>query len=154
MLFGDSFFLDPYADPYGDSTGWTRQFGTDCDLRVFRVKEPKSLELQQKIRISAAHNPEVVGSSPASATKKVLKSKDFRTFSFVSTLKSWMLFSRKTADPYPDPYHDSIQWTRQHQRLFPGHQVPEIRETIRNPPVKFSSLKLCKSNNFALGTVR
>ena len=28
-----------------------------------------------------AHNPEVVGSSPASATKKVLKSKDFRTFS-------------------------------------------------------------------------
>ena len=39
------------------------------DLRVFREKGQKVLLLQQKIPISAAHNPEVVGSSPASATK-------------------------------------------------------------------------------------
>ena len=33
------------------------------------------------------HNPEVVGSSPASATKKVLKSYDFRTFSCALLVK-------------------------------------------------------------------
>ena len=65
---------DPYADPYGDSTGWTRQFGTDCDLRVFLEKGQNALQLQRTIPILAAHNPEVAGSSPASATKKVLKS--------------------------------------------------------------------------------
>ena len=85
--------------------------------------------------------------------KKVLKSYDFRTFSFVLTLKCWTIFLRKPADPYPDPYHDSLQWTRQHQRPFSGHQVPRNRETIGKVPVKFSSLKLCKPNNFALGTV-
>ena len=31
---------------------------------------------------SCAHNPEVVGSSPASATKELLKSRDFRSSSF------------------------------------------------------------------------
>lgn len=64
-----------------------------------------------------------------------------------------MIFSRKPADPYRDPYHDSLQWTRQHQRLFSGHQVPRNRETIEILPVNFYILKLCKSNNFALGTV-
>ena len=61
--------LDPYADPYGDSTGWTQQFGVDYDLRVFFEKGQKALEMQGKIGFLAAHNPEVVGSSPASTTK-------------------------------------------------------------------------------------
>ena len=39
------------------------------DLRVFREKGQKTLQPQRKIPILAAHNPEVVGSSPASATK-------------------------------------------------------------------------------------
>ena len=34
-----------------------------------------------------AHNPEVAGSSPVSATINVLKSQDFRTFSLFSTSK-------------------------------------------------------------------
>ena len=42
----------------------------DYDLRVFREKGPKPLEPQRKIPLFAAHNPEVVGSSPASATIK------------------------------------------------------------------------------------
>ena len=42
----------------------------EYDLRVFREKGQKSLDLQRKIPILAAHNPEVVGSSPASATRK------------------------------------------------------------------------------------
>ena len=36
---------------------------------------------------SCAHNPEVVGSSPASATKELLKSQDFRSFSFYTGQK-------------------------------------------------------------------
>ena len=52
--------LDPYADPYGDSTGWTRQFEVDCDLRVFLGKVLKVVVLQRKMPILAAHNPEVV----------------------------------------------------------------------------------------------
>ena len=72
--------FDPYADPYGDSTGWTRQFGMEYDLRVFREKGLKPLEPQRKIPLSAAHNPEVVGSSPASAT---IKTPDFATKSGV-----------------------------------------------------------------------
>ena len=62
-------WFDPYADPYGDSMGWTRQFGVDYDLRVFLEKGQKALQPQWKIPILAAHNPEVVGSSPASATR-------------------------------------------------------------------------------------
>ena len=72
--------IDPYVDPYGDSTGWTRWFVTDNDLQVFREKEQKALQPQRKIPILAAHNPEVVGSSPASATIKspeILRFQDF-----------------------------------------------------------------------------
>ena len=46
------------------------------------------------------HNPEAVGSSPASATRKVLKSQDFRTF-FALFLPDNLLavFSDPNADP-------------------------------------------------------
>ena len=47
----------------------------DYDLRVFLEKGLKVVVLQRKIPILAAHNPEVVGSSPASAT---IKSTGFR----------------------------------------------------------------------------
>ena len=43
-------------------------------VRKWGEKPPKVVVRQWKIRLRAAHNPEVVGSSPASATKKVLKS--------------------------------------------------------------------------------
>ena len=59
----------------------------EYDLRVFREKGQKTLELQRKIPILAAHNPEVVGSSPASATKKVPKPPRFRNFSFAFCVK-------------------------------------------------------------------
>ena len=95
--------------------------------------------LNQKI---CSHNPEVVGSSPASATKKVLKSKDFRTFSFVSDHKSWVIFYRKPAAPYRDQYHDRIQWTGQHHRFFLGHQALKNRGTIGNISVKYSDPQL------------
>ena len=77
-------FLDPYADPYGKWTVWTRRFRVVSDLRDFLEKGAKPLKMQREIPIFAAHNPEVVGSSPASATKELLKSKDFGSSSFLS----------------------------------------------------------------------
>ena len=38
-------------------------------VRKWGEKPPKGVVQQWKIRLRAAHNPEVVGSSPASATK-------------------------------------------------------------------------------------
>ena len=43
------------------------------DLRVFRKKVGKTLETPREIGLFAAHNPEVVGSSPASATKEITR---------------------------------------------------------------------------------
>ena len=39
MLLAGGKYLDLYADPYGDSAGWTRSFEMNFDLRVFRKKE-------------------------------------------------------------------------------------------------------------------
>ena len=50
------------------------------DLRVFRKKVGKTLETPRKIGLFAAHNPEVVGSSPASETIKspeIVRFQDF-----------------------------------------------------------------------------
>ena len=98
---------DPYADPYGDSTGWTRQFRMEYDLRVFREKGKKALQSQRKIPLSAAHNPEVVGSSPASATIKSPGSVRFQDFflRFMERkVRSKILrIRRKSFDPYSDP---------------------------------------------------
>ena len=54
----------------------------DYDIRVFSEKWQKALRLQRKIPILAAHNPEVVGSSPASATIKVPKTTRFSELFF------------------------------------------------------------------------
>ena len=44
------------------------------------VFPPISYRGVEQLVARRAHNPEAVGSSPASATRKVLKSSDFRTF--------------------------------------------------------------------------
>ena len=127
---------DPYADPYGDSTGWTRQFVTDCDLRVFLEKGQKSLEPQLKIRISAAHNPEVVGSSPASATKKVLKSKDFRTFSCA-------LWTEKSREIFCKSAETLLTHILTHNRIALSGQVRIFQNTMST---KLENLR--KAQNF------
>ena len=58
-------------------TGFDRQVFLDFEAKNGR----KSLAPQGFDGSTAAHNPEVAGSSPVSATIKVLKSQDFRTFS-------------------------------------------------------------------------
>ena len=63
----------------------------------------------EQLEARRAHNPEVVGSSPASATKELLKSQDFRSSSFLSGSKSWEFFQDNPPDPYRDPYADRKQ---------------------------------------------
>ena len=61
----------------------------EYDLRFFCEKGLKVVVLQRKIPILAAHNPEVVGSSPASAT---IKTPDFKSKSGVfSNFRKWFL---------------------------------------------------------------
>ena len=51
-----------------------------------------------------SHNPEVVGSSPASATIKVLKSYDFRTFyCTLQPIKLYVIISINRFDPNLTP---------------------------------------------------
>ena len=58
---------------------------------------------------AVAHNPEVAGSSPVSATIKVLKSCDFRTFSLFSALKDSAPTSGFCAWPKPWPIRETVQ---------------------------------------------
>ena len=61
-----------------------------------------------------AHNPEVVGSSPASATIKspeIVRFQDFFLLFGIKSLKIILGLREELFDPYFDPYHDSSQWT-------------------------------------------
>ena len=53
-----------------------------------------------------AHNPEVVGSSPASATIKSPEIVRFQDFFFVFGIEKFKLNFRKSLKKRPDPYSD------------------------------------------------
>ena len=62
----------------------------DNDAKQYFEPERKGQNSAQKGQMdtrAVAHNPEVAGSSPVSATIKVLKSQDFRTFLLFSASK-------------------------------------------------------------------
>ena len=62
----------------------------DNDAKQYFEPERKGQNSAQKGQMdtrAVAHNPEVAGSSPVSATIKVLKSQDFRTFLLFSAPK-------------------------------------------------------------------
>ena len=86
--------------------------------------------------VFGAHNPEVVGSSPASATIKVLKSYDFRTFSCVLTVK-------KFEENLCDFLKNRLTHVLTHNRLAPSGQV-----RISQNAMSTNSEKLRNSQNF------
>ena len=61
-------------------------------LEPNRTKQNSAQKYQTDTR-AVAHNPEVAGSSPVSATIKVLKSQDYRTFSLFLVKKYGVLTS-------------------------------------------------------------
>ena len=60
----------------------------------------------EQLEARRAHNPEVVGSSPASATIKSPEIVRFQDFFFTFGVKKFKLNSRKTLRNHPDPYSD------------------------------------------------
>ena len=67
-----------------------------------------------------AHNPEVAGSSPVSATTKVLKSSDFRTFSPFLRRNNPVKKSGQRPDPSADPDGEmSGNYRTAPERIFP-----------------------------------
>ena len=83
-----------------------------------------------------AHNPEVVGSSPASATKKVLKSKDFRTFSCILEYK-------KLGVKFCELAENRLTHILTHNRIAPSGQSSIFQNTMST-----KSENLRKTKNF------
>ena len=81
-------------------TGDLKSPGSDTVPVRVRSPAPSKYRGVEQLVARRAHNPEAVGSSPASATRKVLKSQDFRTF-FALFLPDNLLtvFSDPNADP-------------------------------------------------------
>ena len=69
---------------------------------------PKSAEKLRSAPLAAAHNPKVVGSNPAPATKKTLKSQDFRAFSLLLLKNNLGQKMGQRFDPCADPYGETI----------------------------------------------
>ena len=79
------------------------------DTVPVRVRSPAPLfEYRgvEQLVARRAHNPEVAGSSPVSATINVLKSQDFRTFSLLFYRKNQVNNLSQRHDPDADPYGD------------------------------------------------
>ena len=86
------------------------------DTVPVRVRSPAPLfEYRgvEQLVARRAHNPEVAGSSPVSATIKVLKFCDFRTFSSLFIQKDWVKNLGQRRDPVADPYgfRNQIQYS-------------------------------------------
>ena len=62
--------------------------------------------MPREIGLFAAHNPEVVGSSPASATIKSPEIVGFQDFFLLLWVKKFKLNFRKPLRNHPDPYFD------------------------------------------------
>ena len=65
---------------------------------------PESAKKPLSAPLTAAHNPKVVGSNPAPATKKALKLQDFRAFSSLFSENNLGQKMGQHFDPSADPY--------------------------------------------------
>ena len=99
------------TDPGFDPFPWKFVHGTRSKLvwpsgfRWFSVaKQTRNPCDARDWSLRAAHNPEAAGSSPAAATIKDLKSRDFRSFLSFLAGKSWAQKVGQTSDPLFDPF--------------------------------------------------
>lgn len=69
---------------------------------------PKSAKKPPPASLTAAHNPKVVGSNPAPATKEALKSQDFRASSLLLSENNLGQKMGQRFDPCADPYGETI----------------------------------------------
>jgi len=69
---------------------------------------PESAKKPPPASLAAAHNPKVVGSNPAPATKEALKSQDFRASSLLLSENNLGQKMGQRFDPCADPYGETI----------------------------------------------
>ena len=99
---------------------------------------------------NAAHNPEVVGSNPSPATKKVPKTVGFRNFLFYSVQNSYGFITRNLPRPYPRPKSGNARKGQETAK-------PANRSTPRNntaPPSSISPLFFVFCDAFVKGPTR
>src|SRR5699024_209403 len=92
------------SDPEPEKQGRNKE-GQPLGFGSFQVsKSLEPLEVQQMDKPTAAHNPEVGGSSPPPATRNPLESPDSSGLFLFSATFSRGLFWASKSDPDPDPY--------------------------------------------------
>ena len=103
---------DPKSDPEPEKQGRNKE-GQPLGFGSFQVsKSLETLEVQQMDKPTAAHNPEVGGSSPPPATRNPLESPDSSgLFLFSATFSRGLFFALKF-DPDFDPYGEKVRSRR------------------------------------------
>ena len=95
---------DPKSDPEPEKQGRNKE-GQPLGFGSFQVsKSLETLEVQQMDKPTAAHNPEVGGSSPPPATRNPLESPDSSGLFLFSATFLRGLFLAFKSDPDSDPY--------------------------------------------------
>ena len=97
------FCPDPNRDPDGNRNRQETVQTTEQTANNLERTGAESSRKQQTVARITAHNPEVAGSSPVSATTKVLKSLDFRTFSLLLRRNNAGKKLGQRSDPSADP---------------------------------------------------
>ena len=100
---------DPKSDPEPEKQGRNKE-GQPLGFGSFQVsKSLETLEVQQMDKPTAAHNPEVGGSSPPPATRNPLESPDSSGLFLFSATFSRGLFWVSESDPDSDPYGEKVR---------------------------------------------
>ena len=107
VLWRSKIFLltpDPNADPFCAKPPWSGESTTSGFCPFQSQKWPKSAVPQRMEKSTAAHNPEVGGSSPPPATRNPLESPDSSGLFLFSATFLRGLFLAFKSDPDSDPY--------------------------------------------------
>ena len=108
------------------------------------VKRTKSVEPQQMDKPTAAHNPEVGGSSPPPATRNPLESPDSSGLFLLSATFSRGLFWVLKSDPDFDPYGEKVRSRRGLSAPGP-HCFSEVIFAVQRAIVSTRSMALAAS---------
>ena len=100
-------------------------------------KGPNSAQKCQMDFRAVDHNPEVAGSSPVSATIKVLKSQDFRTFSLYLTQNMTCRPPGSMPVPSLDPYGKHFRKHQMDYLVYPAGALVFFHHFFRNDESNF-----------------
>ena len=123
-LFG----VDPYADPYAETSGWKQWTGPLQRATPFGQNSAKRTQKHRFYFHPNLHTQEVTDSSSVVSTRKRLISHEIRRFCYFFGAKPYGSKSGSAQDPDRDPYAERTQWSGQHGAAFYGFPPIIIRE--------------------------